>query len=531
MGCSSPAEIQTYNVFYCSLNPVLKKENTFKIELIAQEEIEKIEGAKLLNQLGRNNDSDITKFLEREKFQNNTLFYYFLRKEPIIKNFSQSLNYQPFNLSKLFKIVLLSIDNALNIPSQIIEKKTKDLTYYKFEGEELNFDDLKERINEMNNPNITKDNLSFDDNYIYNAGEDILVDEDEIVLCDDINKESLGSVKEKLAQGGDTIKSVKIFNSQIENVSLFIQIMGCFNDKNIQKFAFFDNTLNIEFDGWESISQFFDNNYAIRFVDLHNTNIYDNHLIDILRSLSDKRIRLLNLSKNFITIDGANSIGDFIRNNKTLQRLILSQNNQNNFKSEGVKIITESLVNNPNIKLIDFSYMHLTGCGQYIGKFISNCKSIESIILKDDQLNVVDFKNIFENIKTSKSLKEIDVSMNNMGGDKSIQYIADSIKVNKSLDTLKIDKININNDNYQFIFNAIESAKNITTYSINHNSNVNPKIVLDFFSKQKHVKILYYEPFDKNSNEDRKKELTLEEKRLFEKMKNERTDMKIIYKC
>ena len=319
MGCSSPAEIQTYNVFYCSLNPVLKKENTFKIELIAQEEIEKIEGAKLLNQLGRNNDSDITKFLEREKFQNNTLFYYFLRKEPIIKNFSQSLNYQPFNLSKLFKIVLLSIDNALNIPSQIIEKKTKDLTYYKFEGEELNFDDLKERINEMNNPNITKDNLSFDDNYIYNAGEDILVDEDEIVLCDDINKESLGSVKEKLAQGGDTIKSVKIFNSQIENVSLFIQIMGCFNDKNIQKFAFFDNTLNIEFDGWESISQFFDNNYAIRFVDLHNTNIYDNHLIDILRSLSDKRIRLLNLSKNFITIDGANSIGDFIRNNKTLQ--------------------------------------------------------------------------------------------------------------------------------------------------------------------------------------------------------------------
>ena len=207
------------------------------------------------------------------------------------------------------------------------------------------------------------------------------------------------------------------------------------------------------------------------------------------------------------------------------------QNNQNNFKSEGVKIITESLVNNPNIKLIDFSYMHLTGCGQYIGKFISNCKSIESIILKDVQLNVVDFKNIFENIKTSKSLKEIDVSMNNMGGDKSIQYIADSIEVNKSLDTLKIDKININNDNYQIIFNAIKNAKNITTYSINHNSNVNPKIVLDFFSNQKHVKILYYEPFDKNSNEDRKKELTLEEKRLFEKMKNERTDMKIIYKC
>ena len=530
MGCSTPAEAQTYNVSYCSLNPVLSKENTFKIELIAQEEIEKKEGQKLLSQLGNSNDSDITKFLEREKFQNNTLFYYFLRKEPIIKNFSQSLNYQPFNLSKLFKIVLLSTDKAENIPSQIIEKKTKDLTYYKFEGQELNFDDLKERINEMNNPNITNDNLSFDDNNIYNNGEDILIDEDEIILCDDINKESLNSVKEKLANDNDTIKSVKIFNLQIENISIFIQIIGCFNGKNIQKFAFFDNTLNIDFDGWESISQFFENDYAIRFVDLHNTNVYDNHLIEILRSLSDKRIRLLNLGRNFITIDGAKSIADFIRNNKTLQRLILSQNNQNNFKSEGVKIITESLVSNPNIKLVDFSYMHLTGCGEYIGKFISNCKSIESIIIKDVQLNAVDFKNIFQSIKTSKSLKEIDVSMNDMGGDRSIQYIADSIKVNKSLDTLKIDKININNDNYQIIFGAIENAKNITTISINYNSNVKPKIVLDFFIRQRHVKTLYYEPFDKNSNEDRKKELMLDEKKLFEKIKNERSDMKIIYK-
>jgi hypothetical protein len=249
-----------------------------------------------------------------------------------------------------------------------------------------------------------------------------------------------------------------------------------------------------------------------------------------LRSLSDKRIRLLNLSRNFITIDGAKSIGDFLRNNKTLQRLILSQNNQNNFKSEGVKIITESLVNNPNIKLIDFSYMHLTGCGQHIGKLISNSNSIESIILKDVKLNAVDFKNIFESIKTSKSLKEIDVSMNNMGGDKSLQYIADSIKVNKSLNTLKIDNIGINNDNYQIIFNAVENTKNITAYSLNYNSKVKPRIVLDFFIKQRHVKTLFYEPFDKNSSEDKNKELTLDDKKLFEKIKNERTDMKFIYK-
>lgn len=530
MGCSSSEEMPTYTVAYCSLNPVPRKDNTFIIELIAEEDIEKIEGAKFLNQLGKNKEPEIIEFLERKNFQSNTLFYYFLRKEPIIKNFSQSLNYQPFNLNKLFKIILLSIGKAENIPSQIIEKKTRDLTYFKFYNEEINIDDLKERIEQMNNPNITKDNISFDNNDIYSPGQDISVEEDEILLLDDINKESLNEVKSKLGKN-NAIRSIKIFNSQIESISTFIQIINCLKDQNIQKFAFFDNNLNPEFEGWEAISEFFDNNYAIRFVDLHNTNIYDHHLSDLMRSLTDKRIRLLNLSKNFITIDGAKSIADFIKNNKTLQRLILKQNNQNNFKSEGVKIITESLVNNPNIKLIDFSYMNLTGCGQHIGQLISNSNSIENIILKDVQLNAVDFKNIFENIKTSNSIKEIDVSMNNMGGDKSLQYIADCIKVNKSLNTLRIDKININNDNYHIIFGGIENNKNISTYSINHNSNIKTKIVLDFFIRQRQVKTLYYEPFDKNSNEDRKKELTLDEKKLFEKIKNERTDMKIIYKC
>ena len=208
----------------------------------------------------------------------------------------------------------------------------------------------------------------------------------------------------------------------------------------------------------------------------------------------------------------------------------MSRNAQCQFKAEGVKSITDALKSNPNIEFLDFSYMNLTGCGAAIGNLITTSKSIESIILRNTQLNAVDFKNIFVPLKTCRVLKEIDVSFNDMGGDKSLEYIAECIKINASLNTLKIDQININNDNYQIIFDAIETNKTINRYSVSFNSKLKPKIMLSFFIKQKQVKHLEYEPFDKENPEDKKKELTLEEKKMFEKFKTERPDMEFIYK-
>ena len=54
--------------------------------------------------------------------------------------------------------------------------------------------------------------------------------------------------------------------------------------------------------------------------------------------------------------------------------------------------------------------------------------------------------------------------------------------------------------------------------------------MLTFFIKQMQVKNLEYEPYDKSNPEDQKKELTLEEKKLFERFKSERPDMIFVYK-
>ena len=554
MGCSTSIT-RGFIVKYCNLKPVLGKENTYIIELIAEEKLKKIDGLKLLDQCGQNNELKIKEFLENENFKDTSIFYYFLREKPIIKTYYQSLKYHPFSLPKLFQIIILSTAQLENIPIQLIEKQTKNLLYNEFIGKELNLNEMKKKIDEANNSNITKDSMSLSDDTEYEENETIKEKDNEIIICGELNKETLNNIIFKFNNIGSiynkdliiakndenenenenidirkNINIIKIFSSSFDNISLFDKLMKFLKDKNIKKFYFYDNNINIDFDGWNSICEFLENDYNIRYVDLHCSSLSDNNINSLIAPLSDKRIRYLNLSENFLSVDGIKIISSFLKENKTLQRLILRRNSKSEFKAEGVKIILESLDSSKNIEFIDFSYMNLTGCGAHIGNFLNSNKSLEKLILINVQLNAADFKNIFWSVKTNNIIKEIDVSLNDMGGDKSLQYIADGIKENKSLNCLKMDKININNDNYQIIFDAIEQNKKITHYTVNYNSKIKPKIMLNFFMKQTHVKTLEYEPYDKTNDEDKNKELTLEEKKLFEKFKTERPDMELIYK-
>ena len=554
MGCGSSVTTN-YIVQYCKLEPT-QQANTFKIKLLAKEELVKKEGVKFLNQIGQTQNPEIIKFLSSKYFQEKTIFYYYLGVEPLLKTYNQSLKYVPFNLPRLTAVYLLSFDNVPDFPSQIIENKTKYLEESKLVNCILNLNEDKKKLDEANNPNITRDNLSLKEDTVNFDDESIKEKEGEIIISEEVTKNTYMKVKAKCenVEGGvkrstnnniletsadnpnskdnhdSNIKSVKIYGSRFNDLNIFHEIMNYLTEKDVKKFSFYENNTNADFEGWDSIFDFFEQNYSIRYIDLHSSNLYDYHLSSLTRALTSKRIRYLNLSENFLTIDGIEIIASFLKYNKTLQKLNLCRNAQCQFKAEGVKLITEALISNPNIESIDFSYMNLTGCGDAIGNFITNNKSIEHIYLRNAQLNAVDFKNIFVPLKTNNNLKEIDISMNDMGGDRSLQNIADAIKENKTLTSIKMDQININNDNYKIIFDAIEKNKTITNYSICYNSKIKPKIVLTFFIKQKQVKHLEYEPFDKENPEDRKKELTLEEKKLFEKFKTERPDMELIYK-
>lgn len=565
MGCGGSTS-SNYIVQYCSLEKYKKNESIYIINLIASEKIEKKDFMNLFKQLNTSNEPKISTFISREKFSTNTIFYYFLKDDLLIKNHSQSSNLIPFSLPLLSKVILLSTDNVSGIPNQIIENKTKHLTQDNFIDHIIDLNNADKLISQSNNPDLTEEKISLDDEFEEESEKE---KDEQIVITEEIdintfknfikrlnnennsinknknpNNMNMNEVNIKTTEGNSEddihineylkddkeITDIKICGSKIDDIEIFDNLINALKGKNIKKFSFFDNNTSTGFEGWDVIFEMISQNYSLRYLNLHASNLYDFHISELMRVIVDKRIRYLNLSENFITLEGVHALSEFLAHNKTLQKLNLSRNAQTQFKPDGVRCIMESLIDNPNIMYIDFSFMTLTGCGESIGYFLEKNNSLESLILRAVQLNIKDFKNIFSAIKSNTSLKEVDISMNDMGGDKSLELIAEAMKENKSLNTMRMDKINLNNDNYSIIFDAIEINKNITNYSVSFNSNLRPKIMLNFFMKQKHVKHLEYEPFDKENIEDKKKELTLEEKKMFIKLKTDRPDMELIYK-
>jgi len=128
--------------------------------------------------------------------------------------------------------------------------------------------------------------------------------------------------------------------------------------------------------------------------------------------------------------------------------------------------------------------MELTGCGEFIGQFLSENKTLEILNIISCKLNMNDFKNICEPICKNKKLKKFNISENDMGGNRSIEEIGKVIKNNKSIIEIHLAQMNLNMDNYEIIFNAIEQNKTIKHYDLSNNYDLKPKLVLNFFFKK-----------------------------------------------
>lgn len=520
MGCSSsePINYNIYTIYYCSYVPVNGKKNVYKIKLIGQEDAEKFSERKFFAQVAQHQEKEIIDFVQRKNFNKKTLFYLYFNSHPEIKNLYQMIDLIPDNHKFLNKVVLVSTEEVVDFNNFLIVKKTKNLEFHKLIKNTLDLNDTSKTLETVNDINITKDGINYGD-------KDENEENDEIFINGLINEEKLNNIKVDYNKG---LKKLSLSEISINNINnkCFSELIKYILNKDIKQFSLSNTNIN-ENNLFYIILDLFEQNYNIRSIVLHNCNLMDKYLNNFMLAISDKRIRYLNLSKNVITVEGASWISEFLLANKTLQELNLSHNDNTNFKAEGIKYIMRSLAQSPNIKLINLSGMNITGCGEFIANVIEVSQTLETLIMENDYLNTNDFKNIFEKIKINNIMKEIDVSYNDMGGDKSLEYIRDSIKMNNSLKKIKLDKININNDNYSIIFEGIENNKNINSYSLSYNK-INPKIVLEFFIKQLHVKELIFIPFDKNNPEDKNKDLNLDEKKLLEKCKEERSDMDII---
>ena len=349
------------------------------------------------------------------------------------------------------------------------------------------------------------------------------------------NNEKERNMKEKKEEEKQKkiIDSIFIESVTIPDLDVFAELIGTLSIyKLLKRISFCDFNFYKETDIWDNIIYLLQENNNIRWVDLQKSNINNDILSSFIKVSENKRFRYLNLSENFIDQNGAILLGEFLSKNKTLQRLILNNNELENFKKSGVESICKNLENHPNIQVLDFGSMMVTGCGEYISNLIKSSKSIKTIILKDCSLNFKDIQNICKALSSpniSKTIINVDLSHNNMASDKSIEEIGKMIKINKTLTHLNLENMNLLNNTYNFIFNALNDNDKINHFNLSYNPGIRPKIILEYFLRRKKLSNLIYIPYNENINDKGPKiEFNLEEKKIIKKFKEKRTKVKLI---
>ena len=447
------------------------------------------------------------------------------------------------------------IKNYIHITGELTADTVKDvyMKLSKFKNENNSYENYesfikgRKSIASICNDDILnkrKSGISIvDDNILAKKGKEInlKLEQKEFESCQDSEDEQNKDEKNKDNSKNDNndndnkniIDSIFIENVKKIDFELFSELIEILSDyRHLKRLSFCDFQLEKEFEGWESLIHLLSENNSIRWLDFHKSNINNYLLEEICNVLEYKRIRYLDISENFINQEGAKAIGEFLKKNKTLQRLIINNNDLEDFKKEGINYICEPLMTHPNIELLDFSSMTITGCGEYIANLIKKSHSIKVITLKDCTLNLKDFQHICRALSSdniSQTIINVDLSYNDMASDKSLEEIGKMIKINKTLTTLNLEKMNLNMTNYNFIFEGLKENETITNFSFCFNPNIKPRIILDYFLHRKKLNALAYIPYKASINEKGPKvEFTLEEKKLIEKFKKKRKKVKLI---
>lgn len=538
---ASKQEEEEFSVITGELYKSSDKE-LYIIKQLSEVRHKKLKGLYLLNQCSSNESQK--SFFESESLPETCIAYFYTSssEKPILKTYNEIEIFQPFKDKNFNKIIILSTessfnDNISNLEvSNYIEKKGG----FEF-GMVLDFTKNEENLSQMEN-NFINNNMIVSISSVGFKGQELNPDDNGEIynITGNINSNLIDMAIKYLFNGkmpkegsdnskitNNSIKHIKIKNANIIDINDFNKLISILNCFPLQLFTFSENTFSNEIKWWELISPILKNNFSIRYINFQSQNVNDDIISHIINYIYDKNIKIFELSRNNLTSKGCEKIAEYLKHVPGSLKLCLKNNSKLLFKSDGVQFITDGLKNNEYIEFLDFSNMDITGCGVYIADIIKNKSNFKYLFLKNCKLNCKDFKYIFEEIESSESITEVDISDNNMGGDNALKYIAKAIENNKSLTYLGMGNININMDNYEIIFDAIKLNINISRYILSYNSGLKPKLVLTFFSELSYVKYLEYIPFDPL---DKGKELSLEEKKLIEQIKIDRKDLELVYK-
>lgn len=174
-------------------------------------------------------------------------------------------------------------------------------------------------------------------------------------------------------------------------------------------------------------------------LDLSNKNLHDCDMIALFKSLkSNTSCISLDLSSNYITLDGAVHISNTLRTNKTLRKLDLTNN-----------------------QLTDFGATNLAHGLQFN-------KSLESIVLRSNQVTDEGLRTFVDLLEYNQTIIYLDLSFNQIT-DIGVRWLTDSLVRRNHLQQLFLSDNKITDNSVSDITHMLSVNRSLTTFYLEGN--------------------------------------------------------------
>ncbi|XP_077321214.1 NACHT, LRR and PYD domains-containing protein 3-like isoform X1 [Lithobates pipiens] len=196
------------------------------------------------------------------------------------------------------------------------------------------------------------------------------------------------------------------------------------------------------------------NNQSLRRLDLEENNLEGPNFRDLMVALTTSRIEDLQLDRNQLTDSSCPHVASGIRNNQTLRILSLSYNNlEGPHFSDLMAALTTSRIEElrlVNTHLTDSSCPHLTSG-------IRNNQTMRTLNLSYNNLDGCNFSDLMEALTTSR-IEELHLYNNGLT-DSSCPHLAIGIRNNQTMRTLDLSHNNLQGPHFRDLMEALTTSQ------------------------------------------------------------------------
>ncbi|XP_077320196.1 NACHT, LRR and PYD domains-containing protein 3-like isoform X1 [Lithobates pipiens] len=196
------------------------------------------------------------------------------------------------------------------------------------------------------------------------------------------------------------------------------------------------------------------NNQTLRRLNLSENNLEGPHFRDLMEALTTSRIEELQLDNNHLTDSSCPHLVSGIRNNQTLRTLNLSGNN---LEGPHFRDLMEALTTT-RIEQLDLSYNHLTDSScPHLASAIRNNRTLRTLNLSKNNLKGPHFRDLMAALTTSR-IEELQLSSNHLT-DSSCPHLASGIRNNQTLRRLDLSKNNLDGPHFRDLMEALTKSR------------------------------------------------------------------------